>query len=91
MTEDSAAEAGYSQVASDQLDGIEASDPSLYEDLLDTCEDILDRPQAYRESAAAINTTEGIRMRTSVPGRHPFKVFWRTDGPRIEAVFPYSG
>ncbi len=81
--------AGYSDVAAEQLDEIEQRDVDLLDDLVDICEDILDRPQAYRDSAAAINTEQGIRMRSAVPGRHPYKVFWSTAGPRIEAIFPY--
>ena len=29
-------------------------------------------------------------MVLSVPGFPPYKVFWSTELPRVEAVFPYS-
>ena len=37
----------------------------------------------------AITTADGIRMRLPVIGHPPYKVFWSTDGPRIEAIFPH--
>jgi hypothetical protein len=39
--------------------------------------------------SAAVQTADGIVFRLAVPGRHPYKVFWSSDGPRIEAIFPY--
>ncbi|MCL2849625.1 MAG: hypothetical protein FWE61_06235 [Micrococcales bacterium] len=80
---------GYSQVAAEQLDMAETVDPGLHQDLVDTCEAILDDPNRYRAAASAIVTHDGVVMRTPVVGRAPYKVFWSTDGPRIEAVFPY--
>lgn len=80
----------YSAVADEQLDELESSgDPDLYNDLVKVCETILDNPGWARERSAAITTRNGIRFRYAVPGREPYKVFWSSDGPRIEAVFPY--
>jgi hypothetical protein len=30
-----------------------------------------------------------VVLRLPVPGRRPYKVFWTSAGPRIEAVFPH--
>lgn len=80
---------GYSLVADEQLDEIEAAAPDLYNDIVEICEEILDHPEAHRAGATAITTRDGVRMRTAVPGRPPYKIFWSAGGPRIEAVFPY--
>ena len=86
----SAAGPGYSLVADEQLDGIlAAGDTALYNDLVTVCEFILDHPGAAQRDSSAISTAEGIRFRFPVPGRPPFKVFWSSEGPTIEAVFPY--
>jgi hypothetical protein len=85
-----ASEPCYSKVADEQLDEIEMSgDHELYNDLVNACEDILDNPGRARERSAAITTTEGVRFRFPVQGRAPYKIFWSSEGPRIEAVFPY--
>lgn len=84
MSDDS----GYSEIADKQLDEIEASDASLYNDVVTICEFILDNPARAQSLSSALTTKEGIRFRLSVPGRHPYKVFWTSSGPRIEAVFP---
>lgn len=82
--------AGYSEVANAQLDEIEAGDdPDLYEAIVDVCEFVLAHPGQAQSRSSALTTAEGIRFRLAVPGHHPYKVFWSSDGPRIEAVFPY--
>lgn len=80
---------GYSEIADEQLDQIEATDAALYGDILTICELILADPGRAQSMSTAIQTGQGIRLRLAVPGRHPYKVFWATAGPRIEAVFPY--
>lgn len=80
----------YSQVAEDQLDTSKEVDLDLYRDLVEVCEAILDEPKAYRASAPAVAAQSGILLRTPVPRRAPYKVFWSTDDPRIEAIFPYT-
>ena len=80
----------YSEVANEQLDQIEASDASLYNDIVTICEFILDNPAEAQSRSSALTTDEGICFRLSVPGHHPYKVFWTSGGPRIEAVFPYQ-
>jgi hypothetical protein len=83
------AEGEYSEVADEQLNGLEANDASLYNDVLIVCESIFADASRAQSMSAAIQTVDGIVFRLAVPGRHPYKVFWRSDGPRIEAVFPY--
>ena len=80
----------YSQVADEQLDELERRDPALYDAVLTICEHIFDHPEQAQSRSRAIKTAEGIRMVLSVPGFPPYKVFWSTQSPRIEAVFPYS-
>jgi hypothetical protein len=79
----------YSLVADQQLDDIEATDTDLYNDVLIVCESIFIDPARAQSMSAAVHTREGIVFRLAVPGRHPYKVFWRSAGPRIEAIFPY--
>jgi hypothetical protein len=80
----------YSAVADQQLDSIEEADPELYDAVLRVCAYIFDQPGQAQATSSAITTREGIRFVIAVPGRHPYKVFCSTDGPRIEAVFPYE-
>jgi hypothetical protein len=84
-------EPGYSVVANEQLDEIlDAGDNDLYNNLIDACEGILDRPGAARVHSSAVKMEDGsIVFRYPVPDRAPYKVFWSSDGPTIEAVFPY--
>jgi hypothetical protein len=83
-------EPSYSGVANQQLDQIlESGDTDLYNDLVTVCEFILDHPEVAQRDSAALTTSQGIRLRYAVPGRAPYKVFWGSDGPTIEAVFPY--
>jgi hypothetical protein len=80
----------YSQVANSQLDALEAgSDADLYNAVLDACELIFQLPAQAQARSTAITTAEGIRFRLPVAGHPPYKVFWSSDGPRIEAVFPH--
>ena len=57
--------------------------------MLDACELIFRIPGQARALSTAITTKDGIVMRLPVAGHPPYKVFWSTDGPRIEAVFPH--
>lgn len=84
-----AVEGAYSQVADEQLDAIERTDAALYNDLLTICEFVFTEPMRAQSMSAAVRTDHGIVFRLPVPGRHPYKVFWTSNGPRIEAVFPY--
>ena len=84
------AEGDYSLVADQQLDQIEATDTDLYNDVLIVCESIFIDPARAQSMSAAVRTSGGIVFRLAVPGRHPYKVFWSSAGPRIEAVFPYQ-
>lgn len=84
------AEGDYSAVADAQLDELERSPGiELYNAILDTIELIFRLPAQAQALSTAITTTEGIRMRLPVIGHPPYKVFWSTEGPRIEAVFPH--
>ncbi len=83
----------YSEVANQQLDALEQGpDVDLYNELIGVCGEILDAPEHLRKFSTVIQTTEGARFRTPVPGKDPYKIFWSktTEGQvRIEAVFPY--
>lgn len=80
----------YSQVADKQLDSLEAGgDVDLYNAVLDTCDLIFRLPAQAQARSTAITTDEGIRFRLPVAGHPPYKVFWSSEGPRIEAVFPH--
>ena len=85
-----AAEGDYSAVADAQLDALESGpDVGLYNAILDACELIFRLPGEAHALSTAITTKDGLRMRLPVPGHPPYKVFWSTEGPRIEAVFPH--
>lgn len=80
----------YSEVAWGQLDALEAGlDPDLYNAVLDACELIFRMPDQAQARSTAITTQQGIRFRLPVAGHPPYKVFWSSDGPRVEAVFPH--
>jgi hypothetical protein len=80
----------YSTIADQQLNELEDRDPELYDAVLTVCEGIFDNPEQAQSVSRAITTNQGIRMVLSVPGFPAYKVFWSTDGPRVEAVFPYD-
>lgn len=80
----------YSEVADAQLNELEESDPDLYDDVMNVCEAIFARPARAQGMSAAVQSADGIVFRLAVPGRHPYKVFWSSDGPRIEAIFPHG-
>ena len=85
-------EPSYSNVANEQLDSLFTTGViDLYNALVTVCEFILDHPERPQRSSAAMTTNVGIRFRSAVPGRAPYKVFWASDGPTIEAVFPDPG
>lgn len=78
----------YSEIADEQLNELEATDPEAYNDVLEACESVFEDPAWAQSNSSAINTDQGIRFRLPVKSRR-HKVFWSSDGPRIEAVFPY--
>ncbi len=87
MTEDDA----YSEVADQQLDDLERGpDVDLYNAVLDACDLIFRLPAQAQANSTAIATQDGVRLRLPVAGHPPYKVFWSSAGPRIEAVFPHS-
>lgn len=80
----------YSAVADEQTDDLEVGDDiDLYNAVLDACELVFRAPARAQAMSTAITTREGIRLRLPVPGNPPYKVFWSSNGPRIEAVFPH--
>jgi hypothetical protein len=80
----------YSAVADEQLDALEAgADAGLYNAVLDACELIFRFPGKAQSLSTAITTRDGVRLRYPVPGYPPYKVFWSSDGPRVEAVIPH--
>lgn len=78
-----------SEVADQQLDALQESDPDLYNDILTTGEFVFDHPSRAQAMSAAVRTPDDIGLRLAVPGRFPHKVFWTSAGPRIAAVFPH--
>lgn len=81
----------YSEIADAQLNELEAgTDPDLYNAVLEICEFIFRLPLVAQSISTAITTEQGIRFRTPVEGHYPYKVFWSSEGPRIEAVFPHA-
>lgn len=78
----------YSEIADQQLDALERLNPDLYHAVLSACESIFDHPEQAQSLSRAITTEQGIRMVLSVPGFPPYEVFWSTELPRVEAVFP---
>ena len=85
------AEGDYSEVANAQLDDLEhGDDADLYNAVLDAIELVFRAPGHARSLSTAVTTDEGIAMRLPVAGHPPYKVFWSTAGPRIEAIFPHS-
>ncbi|BBU23723.1 hypothetical protein [Mycobacterium xenopi] len=83
-------EGDYSQIADAQLDALEQGpDADLYNAVLDAIELIFRAPGQAQALSTAITTSGGIRMRLPVAGHPPYKVFWSTTGPRIEAIFPH--
>ena len=83
-------EGDFSSVADAQLDELEAgSNPALYNAILDACDLVFRLPSQARSLSSAISTEHGILLRLPARGHFPYKVFWWTDGPRIEAIFPH--
>ncbi len=86
-------EEASSEVAEEQLDALERTDPGAYRDVMLLCGLIFDHTGRAHAMSTAITTSRGIVMRLAVPGRHPLKVFWTRegagDGPRIEAVLEH--
>lgn len=84
------AECDYSAVVDAQLDALDSGpDLDLYNAVLDACELIFRMPGLAQALSTAITTQDGIRMRLPVSDHPPYKVFWSTEGPRVEAVFPH--
>ena len=84
-------EGDYSAVADAQLDELEAKDTDLYDAVLAACELIFTAPSVAQSYSAAVTTGSGIVLRLPVAGHPPYKVFWTSDAPRVEAVFPHPG
>ena len=80
----------YSEVADEQLDELEAgSDVEMYNAILINCDLIFREPGQAQANSTSLITNQGIRFRLPVPGYPPYKIFWSSDGPTIEAIFPY--
>ena len=83
-------EGDFSTVADQQLDELEAGpDIALYNAILATCDLIFRVPNHARIRSSAITTNDGVMLRLAVQGHFPYKVFWSTQGPRIETIFPH--
>lgn len=80
----------YSPVAVEQLEALEAGpDVALYNAIVDHITLIFDRPAEAQRHSTAIQGKDGIVFRLPVVGYPPFKIFWTSTGPSIEAVFPH--
>jgi hypothetical protein len=80
----------YSEVADAQLDELEQGpDAELYDAVLAACELVFAAPAVAQSYSAAVTTASGIVLRLPVAGHPPYKVFWTSRGPRVEAVFPH--
>ena len=80
----------YSEVADAQLDRLEQGpDAELYDAVLAACELVFAAPAVAQSYSAAVTTASGIVLRLPVAGHPPYKVFWTSAGPRVEAVFPH--
>jgi len=80
----------YSEVADEQLDALEAgADPDLYNTVLDACEMIFRAPELAQARSTVLATSDGVRLRLPVAGHPPYKVFWSSAEPRVEAVLPH--
>lgn len=84
------ADGAYSEVADRQLDALESGpETDLYNAVLDACELIFRLPDQAQARSTAITTAEGTRLRLPAAGHPPYKVFWSSEGPRVEVVFPH--
>ena len=80
----------YSEVADAQLDKLaQGPDAELYDAVLAACELVFAAPAVAQSYSAAVTTASGIVPRLPVAGHPPYKVFWTSAGPRVEAVFPH--
>jgi hypothetical protein len=80
----------YSVVADAQLDELEQGpDAELYDAVLAACELVFAAPAVAQSYSAGVTTASGIVLRLPVAGHPPYKVFWTSAGPRVEAVFPH--
>ena len=79
-----------SEVAQQQLEALaQHGDAELYGAVLETCTLILTSPGRAQAMSSAIITAHGTVLRLPVLGHPPYKVFWTSTGPCIEAVFPH--
>jgi hypothetical protein len=79
----------YSAVADAQLDLLEVGPRAdLYDAVVSTCMQVFDEPALAQSLSTVIATERGLVLVLPVPRHPPYKVFWTSAGPRIEAVFP---
>ena len=77
----------YSRAADEQLDALE-QDAALYGAVLGACHLVFEQPAQALALSTVITIEHGLILVLPVAGHPPYKVFWSSDGPRIEAVFP---
>lgn len=79
----------YSAVADAQLDLLEAGTQlDLYDAVVSTCLSVFEEPALAQSLSTVISTEHGLVLVLPVPKHPPYKVFWTSAGPRVEAVFP---
>ncbi len=81
------------------LQDLKLKDPDLYKAIQEACTHIIEHPlraqaqstgiQVPRANEDGVIRGRGMLMRLPVVGHPPWKVFWTTVRPRIEAVFEY--
>lgn len=80
----------YSPDADAQLDELEkGADMNLYNAVLQAIDLVFEHPREARRRSSAVTSDDGIVYRLPVVGHRPYKVFWTSAGPSIEAVFPH--
>ena len=80
----------FSDVALHQIAAL-AKDPDrdLYDAVVEACTLALTNPARAQSMSSVIVSFGGTVLRLPVLGHPPYKVFWTSALPRIEAVFPH--
>lgn len=79
----------FTAVAEQQFDEIyDGPDIDMANAVADACDLILNLPGEARKTSDTLRDGQGrMIMMYPVPGYPPLKIFWITDGPRVEAIF----
>lgn len=80
----------FSDVAREQLQPLRDQGGERWQAIRDALDLIFREPARARSQSTSFVTDVGLRLALPVVGVEPLKIFWSVDGPRVEAVFPYS-